>query len=128
MRGDDRTALAKLPSFPTLTGSTRFACIRDRLTSLGFDSPATLVAWTICLGTSIRLLLAASVVDLGHSEDYYVAISRHFALSYFVHPPLSFWIAGETKKLTGVVRAPFIFLFIATTWLMFRLTAFLFGE
>jgi hypothetical protein len=133
MRGDDRTALAKLPSFPTLTGSTRFACIRDRLTSLGFDSPATLVAWTICLGTSIRLLLAASVVDLGHSEAYYIAISRHFALSYFDHPPLSFWIAWATMKLTGsdavlVVRAPFIFLFIATTWLMFRLTAFLFGE
>src|SRR5262245_5100031 len=36
-------------------------------------------------------------------------------------------------KLTGsdavlVVRTPFIFLFIATTWLMFRFTAFLFGE
>jgi hypothetical protein len=114
-------------------GSTAFAFVRDRLTSFGFDSPATLVVWTICLGTGIRLLLAARVVDLGHSEAYYIAASRHFALSYIDHPPLSFWIAWATMKLTGsdavlVVRAPFIFLFIATTWLMFRLTAFLFGE
>ena len=114
-------------------GSTGFACIRDRLTGLGFDSPATLVAWTICLGTGIRLLLAASVVDLGNSEAYYIAASRHFAFSYFDHPPLSFWIAWAAMKLTGsdavlVVRTPFIFLFIATTWLMFRLTALLFGE
>jgi hypothetical protein len=114
-------------------GSIAFAGVGGRLTSLGFDSPATLVVWTICIGTGIRLLLAASVIDLGHSEAYYIAASRHFALSYFDHPPLSFWIAWAAMKLTGsdsvlVVRAPFIFLFIATTWLMFRLTAFLFGE
>jgi len=114
-------------------GSMAFASVRDRLASLGFDSPATLVAWTICLGTGIRLLLAASVVDLGHAEAYYIAVSRHFALSYFEHPPLAFWIAWATMKLTGsdavlVVRAPFILLFIGTTWLMFRFTALLFGE
>jgi hypothetical protein len=76
-------------------GLTAFDHVRDRLTSIGFDSPATLVAWTLCLGTGIRLLLAVSVVDLGHSEAYYIAASRHFALSYFDHPPLSFWIAGR---------------------------------
>jgi len=106
---------------------------RDRLTSFGFDSPGALVAWTICLGTGIRLLLAASAIDLGYGEAYYIAASRHFALSYFDHPPLSYWIAWAAMKLTGsdavlVVRAPFILLFIGTTWLMFRLTAFLFGE
>ena len=114
-------------------GLTAFDYVRDRLTSIGFDSPATLVAWTLCLGTGIRLLLAVSVVDLGHSEAYYIAASRHFALSYFDHPPLSFWIAWATMKVTGsdavlVVRTPFILLFIGTTWVMFRLTAFLFGE
>src|SRR5262245_47461038 len=133
MRGNDRTALATLPSFPTLKGSTAFACVRDRLTSLGFDSPATLVAWTICLGTSIRLLLAASVVDLGHSEAYYIAASRHFALSYFSHPPLSFWIAWATLNLTGpepclTFGAPSFFLFFAPICLFFALPAFLFGE
>src|SRR5262245_2709793 len=114
-------------------GLTAFDHVRDRLTSIGFDSPATLVAWTLCLGTGIRLLLAVNVVDLGHSEAYYIAASRHFALSYFDHPPLSFWIAWATMKVTGsdavlVLRTPFILLFIGTTWVMFRLTAFLFGE
>jgi hypothetical protein len=109
------------------------AIARDRLTSFGFDSPGALVAWTICLGTGIRLLFAASAIDLGYGEAYYIAASRHFALSYFDHPPLSYWIAWATMKLTGsdavlVVRAPFILLFIGTTWVMFRLTAFLFGE
>ena len=105
--------------------STAFNCAPDRRTSIGFESPVALVAWTICLGTGIRLLLAASLLDLGHSEAYYIAASRHFALSYFDHPPLSFWIAWVAMKLTRsdavlVVRAPFILLFIATTWLMFR--------
>jgi hypothetical protein len=114
-------------------GSTTFAGARDRVASIGFDSPIKLVIWTICIGTGIRLLIAASALDLGHSEAYYIAASRHFSLSYFDHPPLSFWIAWATMKLTGsdavlVVRAPFILLFIATTWLMFRFTAFLFGE
>jgi Dolichyl-phosphate-mannose-protein mannosyltransferase len=130
IEGDLRVCLAQ----PMMQkGSIAFAGVGGRLTSLGFDSPATLVVWTICIGTGIRLLLATSVVDLGNSEAYYIAASRHFALSYFSHPPLSFWIAWATMKLTGsdavlVVRAPFILLFIATTWLMFRLTAFLFGE
>ena len=73
------------------------------------------------------------MLDLGHSDACYIAASRHFALSYLDHPPLSFWIAWAAMKLTGsdavlVVRAPFILLFSATTRLMFRFTAFLFGE
>jgi hypothetical protein len=53
---------------------------------------------------------AASVLDLGHSKAYYIAASRHFALSYFDHPPLSFWIAWVAMKLTGsdAVLVPFI--------------------
>jgi hypothetical protein len=114
-------------------GSSVLARAPERLADLGFDSPAGLVIWTICVGTGVRLLFAATVIDLGHSEAYYIAASRHFALSYFDHPPLSFWIAWAAMKLTGsdavlVVRAPFILMFVATTWLMFRLTAFLFGE
>jgi hypothetical protein len=100
--------------------STTFAGARDRVTGIGFDSPIKLVVWTICIGTGIRLLFAASVLDLGHSEAYYIAASRHFALSYFDHPPLSFWIAWAAMKQTGsdavlVVRSPFILLFIATS-------------
>jgi hypothetical protein len=79
------------------------------------------------------LLVAATVPDLGHSEAYYIATSRHLALSYFDHPPLSFWIAWAAMKLTAsdavlAVRMPFILIFVGTTWLTFRLTALLFGE
>ena len=66
-------------------------------------------------------------------EATYWVWSRHLAASYFDHPPLSFWIAWAAMKLTGsdavlVVRTPFILMFIATTVLMFRLTAVLFGK
>ena len=113
--------------------SSALALMPERFAGLGFNSPTVLVVWTICLGTAVRLLFAAAVPDLAHSEAYYIAASRHFALSYFDHPPLSFWIAWATMKLTGsdavlVVRTPFILMFVATTWLMFRLTAYLFGE
>jgi hypothetical protein len=114
-------------------GASVLARAPDRLAGIGFDSPAALVVWTICLGTGIRLLLAATVLDLGHSEAYYIAASRHLALSYFDHPPLSFWTAWAAMKVTGsdavlVVRTPFIAMFAATTWLMFRFGALLFGE
>ena len=96
-------------------------------------SAASIVLWTIFLGTAFRLLVAATVPDLGHSEAYYIATSRHVALSYFDHPPLSFWITWAAMKLTAsdavlAVRAPFILIFVGTTWLTFRFTALLFGE
>src|SRR6188472_560796 len=100
---------------------------------VGPCSVGPFVFWTICLGTICRLLLAATVPDLGHSEAYYIAASRHLALSYFDHPPLSFWIAWAAMKLTGsdavlALRTPFILMFVGTTWLTFRFTALLFGE
>jgi 4-amino-4-deoxy-L-arabinose transferase-like glycosyltransferase len=81
----------------------------------------------------VRLVCAAYAIDLTYGEAYYVASARHFALSYFDHPPLTFWLVGATMKLTGsdalfVLRMPFIFLFAATTWLMYRLGSSLFGE
>jgi Dolichyl-phosphate-mannose-protein mannosyltransferase len=115
------------------SAAARIARAPERLAGVGFDSPAALVAWTIVVGTAVRLALAASVIDLGHTEAYYIAASRHWALSYYDHPPLSFWIAWAAMKLSGsdavlVVRAPFILMFAATTWLTFRLAALLFGE
>ena len=110
-----------------------FSRIPGRIAGSLYSDPRALLAWTICIGTLVRVLLAAEVADLGHSEAYYIATSRHLALSYFDHPPLSFWISWAAMQLTGsdavlVVRAPFILLFIGTTLLLFRLTAFLFGQ
>src|SRR5262249_39489357 len=100
------------------SAAARIARAPERLPRLRFVSPVALVAWTIVVGTAVRLALAASVIDLGHTEAYYIAASRHWALSYYDHPPLSFWIAWAAMKLSGsdavlVVRAPFILMFAA---------------
>src|SRR5215471_20433785 len=109
------------------------APVSGPVADLGFNSPLGIVLWTIGVGTSIRLLCAATAIDLSYGEAYYVATARHFALSYFDHPPLSFWIAAAAMKLTGsdaliILRLPFIMIFAATTWLIYRVGALLFGE
>ena len=103
------------------------------LADLGFNSALGIVLWTIGLGTSVRLLCAATAIDLSYGEAYYIATARHLALSYYDQPPLSFWIAAATMKLTGsdalfVLRVPFILIFAATTWLMYRVGTLLFDE
>jgi hypothetical protein len=107
--------------------------IPTQLAQSRLNSPIGIVFLTIGLGTSVRLLCAAFAIDLTYGEAYYVANARHFALSYFDHPPLAFWLAGATMKLTGsdaliVLRMPFIFLFAATNWLMYRVGAALYSE
>jgi hypothetical protein len=72
-------------------------------------------------------------VGFGYGEGYYLATARHLALSYFDQPPLSLWIAHAALALFGagstlLPRLPFIVLFAANTWLMYRLGARLFGE
>jgi len=66
-------------------------------------------------------------------ESYATVMSRQLSLSYFDHPPMMFWWAGLAARLAGsedrlAVRLPFILAFVATTWLLFRLGAFLFGR
>jgi 4-amino-4-deoxy-L-arabinose transferase-like glycosyltransferase len=95
--------------------------------------PARAVLLLIFAATALRLVLAA-ITDLGLDEAYALAVSRHFQLSWFDHPPLTFWIAGAMQALFGpdvpvlVLRLPFIALSAATTWLLFRLTERHFGE
>ena len=79
----------------------------------------------------LRLLFAASL-GLGIDESYMVAAGRRLQLSYFDHPPIAWWLAWAAAHLLGsdrpiVVRLPFILLFALTTWLMYRVTAALFG-
>jgi 4-amino-4-deoxy-L-arabinose transferase-like glycosyltransferase len=95
-------------------------------------TPRRCVVWLIIIGAGVRLALAATV-GLGVDESYAVASARQASLSYFDHPPLSFWLAHAAARVFGteshvVVRLPFILLFAATTWLMYRLTARAFGE
>ncbi len=88
--------------------------------------------WLIGVGTALRLAVAASL-GLGIDESYMVAAGRVLRLGYFDHPPLSWWLSAGIARLAGseadwVVRLPFVALFAASTWLIYRLTAELFDR
>lgn len=100
--------------------------------SLALERPAAAALAIIALGTLARVV-AGAVTSLSVDESYAVSVTRRLTLSYFDHPPLAFWIPGVVGKLTGseaalVLRLPFIALFAGTSWLLYRLTARLFGE
>jgi 4-amino-4-deoxy-L-arabinose transferase-like glycosyltransferase len=87
--------------------------------------------WVILVSLVIRIAFANSV-GLGIDESYTAVTARQLHLSYFDHPPLAWWLAWAARNLFGSVdplllRLPFIFLFSVSTWLMFNLTAVLFG-
>jgi hypothetical protein len=88
------------------------------------------VLWIIAITVVARLCTAAAM-GLGMDESYSTAIARDFHLSYFDHPPLHQWIAHAAGEAVGYgrwVRLPFIALFAGSSWLMYRLTARLFGQ
>lgn len=93
-------------------------------------------AWTLAAilaaGGVFRLILALLIAP-SVDESYAVAMSRRLALSYYDHPPMMFWLTGAATRLTGsehqlVVRLPFLLAFAATTVLVYRLGARLFGR
>jgi 4-amino-4-deoxy-L-arabinose transferase-like glycosyltransferase len=90
------------------------------------------VLWLIALTGLLRIAFVAAV-GLSVDESYTVAIARHFAWSYYDHPPLHVWLTGAWARLPPGerplwLRLPDILMFAATTWLMYRLTALLYGE
>ena len=94
-------------------------------------TPARALAALIVAGTAVRLVFGMAM-GLGVDESYMVAASRHLELSYFDHPPISWWLAHASAALLGsqapvVVRLPFILLFALSTWLMYRLGSLLFS-
>jgi 4-amino-4-deoxy-L-arabinose transferase-like glycosyltransferase len=109
-------------SSDTIPASGRFLAI----------SPAQAVVALILVSGLARILISASV-GLGIDESYTVANARHFAWSYVDYPPLHVWLVGAWSRLCGtenslIVRLPFVAIFAGSTWMMFRLTALLFGE
>jgi len=95
-------------------------------------SPARSALLIVLIATALRLYSAA-MLGLGVDESYMVTIARQLSLSYFDHPPLSFWIIHATTWLTGsesglVLRLPFILMATVSAWLLFRLTSQLFTE
>lgn len=88
------------------------------------------VLWIIGIFVLARLVTAAAM-GLGMDESYSTAVARDLHLSYFDHPPLHQWIAHAAGAAFGYgrwVRLPFIALFAGASWLMYRLTARLFGQ
>lgn len=84
----------------------------------------------ILLGSTLRLLVGASV-GLEQDGTYSVVIARQLSWGYFDHPPLHHWLVhlfGRMSEAGIVLRLPFILMFAGSTWLMFRLTAEVFGE
>ncbi len=90
----------------------------------------TRTAWLIATTTALRLLVAA-ILPLGVDESYAVVVSRQLSLSYFDHPPAVFWLTNAAAALGGespfALRWPFVLLFALTSWLLYRVTARLFG-
>src|SRR5271168_5113065 len=86
----------------------------------------------LIFGTFLARLLFAASLGLGIDESYMVAAGRQLRLGYFDHPPIAWWLAWAAAHVFAsdnaiVVRLPFIALFALTTWLMYRVTAALFG-
>jgi 4-amino-4-deoxy-L-arabinose transferase-like glycosyltransferase len=95
-------------------------------------TPSNAVLSLILFSSMVRVLFAASI-GLGIDESYMVAAGREIKISYFDHPPIAWWLSWGAAHLAGseapiVVRLPFIVLFAFSTWVMFRLTTYLFNE
>ena len=87
-------------------------------------------AAAIILAFLAARLAFAFALGFGVDEAYTLPISRELRWSYFDHPPLHQWIAHFAGLMTGEAlgsRLPFVALFAATGWLLYRLTSELFG-
>lgn len=98
-------------------------------------NPIAAERWVLSLIalTLVGRVVLAATLGLGIDEGYTVATARTFALGTYDHPPLAWWLAGGSSRISGseaalAVRLPFILLFALTTWLMFALTRLLFGS
>jgi Dolichyl-phosphate-mannose-protein mannosyltransferase len=95
-------------------------------------TPRSAVA-AIIVATFLARLWFASWMGLGIDESYMAATSRHLHLSYYDHPPVSWWLTWVAERVAGPgsdfwIRFPFVALFAVSSWLMFRLSTALYGE
>jgi 4-amino-4-deoxy-L-arabinose transferase-like glycosyltransferase len=95
-----------------------------RLTSL----QATLLLIATC--TLLRLL-AAGNAGLSVDEAHYALYGYHLDWSYFDHPPMIGWLQAIALKFSAsdlAMRVLPILLFVATSWVMYRVTLTLFPK
>ena len=77
----------------------------------------------ILIALAFKIFIAL-ILPLGLDEAYAIAVARDYSLSFFDHPPLSFWLPVAMADLTGleygiIYRLPFLAAGVATTWIMF---------
>src|SRR5580704_6673993 len=92
--------------------------------ALGPTEDADRLAAAVIAGFLVARLIFANLLGPGIDESYTLAIARNLSLSYFDHPPLHQWIAHFAALTLGegaATRLPFIFLFAATGWILYRL-------
>lgn len=77
----------------------------------------------LLLAFAFKLFIAV-ILPLGLDEAYAIAVAREYSLSFFDHPPLSFWAPVAMADLTGIehdliYRLPFLAAGVITTYLMY---------
>jgi Dolichyl-phosphate-mannose-protein mannosyltransferase len=93
------------------------------------SSPERIAVGLIFIFLIFHVVLTATL-GLSSDESYGIGVSHDLRLSYFDHPPLSYWITHLFLPLLGdgrALRLPFVALFAGTTWILFLLTRQLFG-
>lgn len=86
----------------------------------------------LAVATALHLLLAWRLA-LGQDEAYTLAVTGPWQLSFFDHPPLSFWLSTLMQALCGpevtplVMRLPFVIMATGAIWALHALTARFFG-
>jgi len=87
--------------------------------------------WVVLIALGFRLVFAG-FTGLGMDESYMIAASHSFDASYFDHPLASWWLELAARWLTGsaapiIVRLPFVALSALSSWLIYAITARLYG-
>ena len=128
-------AAAHSPAAGLTLGGAAFGHVRPAANSLARAKAAHTEAQvlTLILITAVLRLVFAAMFGLGVDESYMVAAGRSLQFGYFDHPPVAWWMAWGAAHLAGseaplAVRLPFILLFAASTWLMYRLGAALYSD
>lgn len=92
---------------------------------------ALLSALTVA-GFALFRAVVMGTTGLGDSESYYWAWSKHPALSYYDHPPLTAWLIHLSTAIgddtSFWVRLPSLSLFALMSWLLYRLCVELFDD
>lgn len=100
---------------------------------LNLDPSTRRVLWLIAVTTLLRFGWAAAL-EPSNDESYHWLYTRHPALSYFDHPPMTMWVEAAGLAACGgwvhpfSLRLGFVLLFAGSTWVMYRWAADLFGR